>query len=146
MEVPQFEAYLRERLLLEHRVLRIERSRSTWRTTALVAVAAWVVSVVALVGSPRGGTTRVPVLGHAPQGRLAMSSPPEGSLEKALAASLAQDRALARRLAGNAVPDKALVVSRFPLVGGGSVSIYTQIAPWGGATNATHGSHGGEWE
>jgi hypothetical protein len=59
----------------------------------------------------------------------------EGGLVRTVAASLQRDRALAAHLGGRrmtpsaAVPERAFVVSRFPLPDGREVQVYTSLLP-----------------
>lgn len=78
----------------------------------------------------------------------------QSSLVRALAASLEQDRLLAKELGGHSLrpgrvlPERALVVSRFPLSGGREIRIYTSLLPEGDDVvkrNVLLTSEGGAW-
>lgn len=140
MTVPEFQAYLKQRLESEHRDLRLRRSRRTWRTAALGAMALVVAGLVnpdlALRANgllaARGSADPVLV-----EVREEPAVPPEleGTLPlaRALATSLAQDRALLGKMEGrdrprsDHSPRRARVLSRYPLERGGELAIYTTV-------------------
>ncbi|MBN1424149.1 hypothetical protein JXA88_06300 [Candidatus Fermentibacteria bacterium] len=122
--------------------------------TALVAVAVCVVSI-ARPGIPHRARESMAVLLGSPHGQPDVELAYRDDsvpLEHALAASLAQDRALARRLGsghvlGARAPEHTFVVSRFPISGGRAVSIYTPLSSprQDGENDVVFAHDGGVW-
>jgi len=154
VDAPKFQAYLRQQLVFEHQRVRLERSRRNWRVTALAAIAVCALGIArpgipdrardsfaALIGSP----TAEPGVQFASRNE---SVPLDGTL----AVSLEQDRALARQLGarqthGTVVPERAFVISRFPISGGRAVSILTPLVTSSDdqGSDVSYASDGGVW-
>ena len=154
MDAPKFQAYLKQQLIFEHQRLRLERSRRNWRVTAVAAMAACALAV-ARPGLPgRSRDSMATLLGSSPAATAAHFAGVDESvpLDRALAASLEQDWALAKRMGarhiyGTPVPEQTYVVSRFPISGGRAVSIYTPLiaTPEDQGSNISYASEGGIW-
>ncbi|MCU0610392.1 MAG: hypothetical protein MUE60_01210 [Candidatus Eisenbacteria bacterium] len=154
MDAPKFQAYLKQQLVFEHQRVGLERSRRNWRVTAVAAMALCALSVARPAISHRARDSFAALLGSPPAatGMQFARSGDSVPLEHTLAASLEQDRRLARQLGARQVygemePERSFVVSRFPISGGRAVSIYTPL----GATSENQGnevsyaSDGGVW-
>jgi hypothetical protein len=161
-EVPKFQAYLRQQLGFEHRRRRLQRSQRAWMVVAMVSLGFVGLGLAQPRPFIRAHYALFPAraLGSGPEhelvgGELASreSMSVENPLVQTVAASLERDRAVAARLGargldlGTVAPERAFVVSRFPLPDGREIHVYTSLLPEGDeiVTNAVAVPEGGAW-
>jgi hypothetical protein len=161
-QVPRFQAYLRQQLAFEHQRRRLRRSQRAWMCTAVVALLGigfgfaqprpFVRAHYALFSGHVPGAGPEYVLGT--EGRVSHELVSGGgSLAQTVAASLARDSELAAQFGGREIrrravlPERAYVVSKYPLPDGREVQIYTSLLPEQDeiVTNAAGTFEGGAW-
>lgn len=158
-QVPKFQAYLRQQLGFEHRRRRLQRSQRAWMCVAIVSLGIvgfglaqprpFIRAHYALFPARYG--PEYELVGEELASRESMSL--DNPLVQTVAASLERDRVVAARLGGRGLdprtvaPERAFVVSRFPLPDGREIQVYTSLLPEGDeiVTNAVAVPEGGAW-